>query len=146
MTCGLLKPVTSNALGLADAQSKISAVNQTTARYLKTELMCRVATEDCLKPLLSQKDNFINSFASLGLIETIPSLVLDHGRKSSTCHAFQAHVGPMRPTSRGSVKLKSNNRKISKVYKWKPSKSIDEIIKDIFIWLEKNKMILKYFK
>ena len=38
-----------------------------------------------------------------------PSLVLDHGRKSSTCHAFQAHVGPMRPTSRGSVKLKSNN-------------------------------------
>ena len=40
----------------------------------------------------------------------------------------------------------TNNRKISKVYKWKPSKSIDEIIKDIFIWLEKNKMILKYFK
>jgi len=38
-----------------------------------------------------------------------PSLVLDHGRKSSTCHAFQAHVGPMRPTSRGSVKLKSAN-------------------------------------
>ena len=42
-----------------NAQSKISAVNQTTARFLKTELMCRVATEDCLKPLLSQKDNLM---------------------------------------------------------------------------------------
>ena len=38
-----------------------------------------------------------------------PSLVLDHGRKNPTCHSFQAHVGPMRPTSRGNVKLKSNN-------------------------------------
>ena len=28
MTCGLLKPVTSNALGLADAQSKDAAVVQ----------------------------------------------------------------------------------------------------------------------
>ena len=38
-----------------------------------------------------------------------PSLVLDHGRKNPTCHSFQAHVGPMRPTSRGYIKLKSNN-------------------------------------
>ncbi len=38
-----------------------------------------------------------------------PSLVIDHGRKNPTCHAFQAHVGPMRPTSRGFVKLKSSN-------------------------------------
>ena len=42
-----------------------------------------------------------------------PSLVLDHGRKNPTCHSFQAHVGPMRPTSRGNVKLKSNNPKES---------------------------------
>ena len=38
-----------------------------------------------------------------------PSLVLDHGRQSPSSHSFQAHVGPMRPTSRGHVKLKSNN-------------------------------------
>ena len=38
-----------------------------------------------------------------------PSLVLDHGRQNPSCHAFQAHVGPMRPTSRGFVKLKSSN-------------------------------------
>ena len=38
-----------------------------------------------------------------------PSLVIDHGRQKPTCHAFQAHVGPMRPTSRGFVKLKSSN-------------------------------------
>ena len=38
-----------------------------------------------------------------------PSLVLDHGRTNPDRHAFQAHVGPMRPTSRGEIKLKSNN-------------------------------------
>ena len=38
-----------------------------------------------------------------------PSLVIDHGRQNPSCHAFQAHVGPMRPTSRGFVKLKSSN-------------------------------------
>ena len=37
-----------------------------------------------------------------------PSLVLDHGRKTPAGHSFQAHVGPMRPTSRGEIKLKSN--------------------------------------
>ncbi len=38
-----------------------------------------------------------------------PSLVIDHGRQNPSCHAFQAHVGPMRPTSRGFVKLNSSN-------------------------------------
>ena len=38
-----------------------------------------------------------------------PSLVIDHGRQNPSYHAFQAHVGPMRPTSRGFVKLKSSN-------------------------------------
>ena len=38
-----------------------------------------------------------------------PSLVIDHGRTNPDRHAFQAHVGPMRPTSRGEIKLKSND-------------------------------------
>ena len=38
-----------------------------------------------------------------------PSLVLDHGRTNPDRHAFQAHVGPMRPTSRGEIRLKSTN-------------------------------------
>jgi choline dehydrogenase len=38
-----------------------------------------------------------------------PSLVLDHGRTNPDRHAFQAHVGPMRPTSRGEIKLKSTD-------------------------------------
>ena len=38
-----------------------------------------------------------------------PSLVIDHGRQNPSCHAFQAHVGPMRPTSRGFIKLRSSN-------------------------------------
>lgn len=39
----------------------------------------------------------------------LPSLVIDHGRVPINQHAYQVHVGPMRPTSRGLVSLKSNN-------------------------------------
>jgi choline dehydrogenase len=37
----------------------------------------------------------------------LPSLVIDHGRVRPDRHGFQAHVGPMRPTSTGWLKLKS---------------------------------------
>ena len=40
----------------------------------------------------------------------------------------------------------SDNRKIYKFYKWHPSKNIKQIIQDIYIWLNNNKMVLKYFK
>ncbi|KAK3085801.1 hypothetical protein FSP39_008859 [Pinctada imbricata] len=39
----------------------------------------------------------------------LPSTVNDHGRVMGDRHAFQVHVGPMRPTSRGFMKLKSRN-------------------------------------
>jgi len=39
----------------------------------------------------------------------LPALVNDHGRDPGDRHAFQAHVGPMRPTSRGFLKLASND-------------------------------------
>ena len=39
----------------------------------------------------------------------LPSTVNDHGRKVGPCHAYQVHVGPMRPTSRGFLKLRSRN-------------------------------------
>ncbi|WP_228276902.1 choline dehydrogenase [Marinobacter sp. JSM 1782161] len=38
----------------------------------------------------------------------LPSQVLDHGRKDAECHGFQVHVGPMRPSSRGYLTLKSD--------------------------------------
>lgn len=41
----------------------------------------------------------------------LPSVVNDHGRVPGDCHAYQVHVGPMRPTSRGNIKLRSNNPK-----------------------------------
>ncbi len=41
----------------------------------------------------------------------LPSLVIDHGRVRPDRHAFQAHVGPMRPTSTGWIKLKSADPK-----------------------------------
>ncbi|XP_046329576.2 uncharacterized protein LOC124113340 [Haliotis rufescens] len=39
----------------------------------------------------------------------LPSTVNDHGRKTGPCHAYQAHVGTLRPTSRGFIKLKSRD-------------------------------------
>jgi choline dehydrogenase len=37
----------------------------------------------------------------------LPSLVNDHGRQPIGRHAFQAHVGPMRPTSVGYIRLRA---------------------------------------
>ncbi|ESO10386.1 hypothetical protein HELRODRAFT_91852, partial [Helobdella robusta] len=42
-------------------------------------------------------------------IHFLPSVVIDHGQKMGTCHAFQGHSGTMRATSRGNLKLKSTN-------------------------------------
>jgi len=39
----------------------------------------------------------------------LPSLVNDHGRKPIGGHGFQAHVGPMRPTSTGYLRLRSTD-------------------------------------
>ena len=38
-----------------------------------------------------------------------PSTYTDHGRQVPTCHAYQMHLGPMRPTSRGYLTLKSKD-------------------------------------
>ena len=39
----------------------------------------------------------------------LPSQVIDHGRVDPQVHAYQCHVGPMRQTSRGYLKLKTAN-------------------------------------
>ena len=39
----------------------------------------------------------------------LPSQVIDHGRKRPELHAYQAHVGPMRPTSTGYLELRSTD-------------------------------------
>ena len=39
----------------------------------------------------------------------------------------------------------TNNSKIKKIYKWKPVKNINDILKDIYFWLKKNKKVRKYF-
>ncbi len=40
----------------------------------------------------------------------------------------------------------SNNKKIKKTYNWHPKRNIENIVKDIYIWLYNNKKIWKYFK
>ncbi|HMR33714.1 MAG TPA: choline dehydrogenase [Geminicoccaceae bacterium] len=37
----------------------------------------------------------------------LPALIDDHGRSPAKYHAFQCHVGPMRPASRGRLRLRS---------------------------------------
>ena len=44
-------------------------------------------------------------------IHFLPSVVRDHGREMGECHAYQMHIGPMRPTSKGYLKLKSKDPK-----------------------------------
>ena len=39
----------------------------------------------------------------------LPSLVSNHGRNFGDCHAFQVHVGTLRPESRGFLQLASSN-------------------------------------
>ena len=39
----------------------------------------------------------------------------------------------------------TDNSKLKKIYKWKPSRNIDKILKDIYYWLSNNKTIRNYF-
>lgn len=41
----------------------------------------------------------------------LPGLINNHGRDPGSCHAFQVHVGTMRPESRGFLQLVSNHPK-----------------------------------
>tara|TARA_B100000886_G_scaffold73897_1_gene47649 strand:+ start:3339 stop:4367 length:1029 start_codon:yes stop_codon:yes gene_type:complete len=40
----------------------------------------------------------------------------------------------------------TDNKKVEKYYSWRPKKNVDQIIKDIYQWLLKNKKVKKYFK
>ena len=41
----------------------------------------------------------------------------------------------------------TDNRKVSKLYKWKPNKKINDIINDMYSWMKLNhKMLRSYFK
>ena len=39
----------------------------------------------------------------------------------------------------------TNNSKIKRIYKWKPVKNLNDILKDIYLWLKKNKKVRNYF-
>ena len=40
----------------------------------------------------------------------------------------------------------TDNKKIHKFYNWSPSKSINDILNDIYFWLKNNKKIRNFFK
>ena len=39
----------------------------------------------------------------------------------------------------------TNNSKIKRFYKWKPTKNINQILSDVYIWLKNNKKVRHYF-
>tara|TARA_B100000674_G_C37725158_1_gene861671 strand:- start:443 stop:955 length:513 start_codon:yes stop_codon:yes gene_type:complete len=39
----------------------------------------------------------------------------------------------------------TNNSKILRFYKWKPTYNVDKILHDIYLWLKENKDLRKYF-
>ena len=39
----------------------------------------------------------------------------------------------------------TNNSKIKKFYKWKPTKNINQILNDVYVWLKNNKKVRYYF-
>ena len=40
----------------------------------------------------------------------------------------------------------TDNKKIHKFYNWSPSKSINDILNDIYFWFKNNKKIRDFFK
>jgi choline dehydrogenase len=48
----------------------------------------------------------------------LPMAVRYDGKSPASCHGFQAHVGPMRPTSRGNLKLRSADPKVPPVIRF----------------------------
>ena len=40
----------------------------------------------------------------------------------------------------------SDNTKLKKTYNWKPKRSLDRIIDDIYKWIINNRKVWKYFK
>ena len=67
------------AIPKQNKKSFVSKINSTTSRFIRTETMCRIATEDCLKPELQEWDNVMISdslyaFADLN-DDNIPELI-----------------------------------------------------------------------
>ena len=45
-------------------------------------------------------------------IHFVPSAYIDHGRVPPSCHSYQMHIGPLRPKSKGYIKLKSKDPRV----------------------------------
>ncbi len=55
-------------------------------------------------------------------------------------------IGKQKNTSKFDIPyFVTDNSKIKKTYKWQPTKNIDQVIKDVYKWLIKNKNIRSYF-
>ena len=56
-------------------------------------------------------------------------------------------IGKIKKTSKFDIPYYiSDNSKVQRCYRWKPNKNINQILKDIFIWLKENKKMKRFFK
>ena len=69
---------------------------------------------------------------------------------TTKCQKLTKHkinIGKQRKTSMFDIPIYiTNNKKIMSYYNWKPLKTIDDILKDVYRWIVFNKNIWKYFK
>ena len=69
---------------------------------------------------------------------------------TTKCQKLTKHkinIGKQRKTSMFDIPIYiTNNKKIMNYYNWKPLKTIDDILKDVYRWIVFNKNIWKYFK
>ena len=68
---------------------------------------------------------------------------------TSKCEKLTKHKIKFKSISKTSIfdipYYVSDNNKLKKFYKWKPSRNIDKILRDIYYWLSNNKNIKNYF-
>ena len=69
----------------------------------------------------------------------MPSQVIDHGRITPKVEAYQAHCGPMRQTSRGTIKLESND---PRKYPLIDPNYLDTEQDRLFVIMQRNSKIL----
>ena len=102
--------------------------------------------EIILMQIKQMKNKYNNTFNVGGGIKNSISL----NELTSKCIKLTGNspsIGKIKKTSNFDIPYYvTDNSKIEKTYKWKPSKNINQILEDIYFWLINNQKIRNYFK
>ena len=91
------------------------------------------------------KSKFNNTFNIGGDIKNAISLK----QLTKKCEKLIGHtlnIKKIKKTSKFDIPYYvTDNKKINRVYKWKPLRNIDKVLKDVYMWLLENKKLKNYF-